>query len=137
MRKSKMVDSFTTFLGPEAIIEGTIEFKGAIQIDGTVNGKICSSQGMVKIGKTAIINAEIVVGIATIMGEVNGTVNASERIELKPPARVVGDIQAPEVSIEEGVIFNGTCTMPPNMISPKKSKDSPIKFPVSEQSKGK
>ena len=68
MRKSKMADSFTTVLGPDASIEGTIEFKGAIQLDGRVNGKI---------------------------------------------------------------------TMPPNMISPKKSKDSPIKFTVSEQSKGK
>ena len=136
MRKSKMLDSFTTILGPDASIEGTIEFEGAIQLDGTVNGKICSEHGMVSIGKTAVINAEIIVGIAKIMGEVNGTVTASERIEIKPPARIMGDIQAPEVSIEEGVIFNGHCTMPPNEISPKKSKDSPIKFPVSEQSKG-
>jgi len=55
------------------------------------------------------VNAEIIVNVAIITGEVNGTIDARERIEVYPPGRVMGDIQAPAVLIESGVIFNVDC----------------------------
>ena len=57
------------------------------------------------------MNSKIIVNVAIIMGEVNGTIDAKEKIEVYPPGRVVGDIQAPVVLIESGVIFNGNCSM--------------------------
>jgi len=45
------------------------------------------------------------------MGEVNGTIHAKEKIEVYPPGRIVGDIQAPVVLIESGAIFNGNCSI--------------------------
>ena len=43
-----------------------------------------------------------------ISGEVMGNVFAAERIELRGTARVFGDIEAPVVVVEEGVVFEGT-----------------------------
>jgi len=132
MRKTKKTDAVGTFLGSDASVEGTLAFNGTIQLDGKVKGKISSNGGTVIIGEKAVIDADIVVGVAIIKGEVNGTINASERITLQPPAKVVGDIQAPEISIEENVIFDGNCAMKSRAVSTGKTTDAPQK-PFSQQ----
>jgi cytoskeletal protein CcmA (bactofilin family) len=59
---------------------------------------------------------------ATIKGEIKGTVRATERLELFPPARVYGDINAPVIQIDAGVIFEGTCTIQPKENSTSKTE---------------
>ncbi len=111
MKKDKGSDRISTFIGADASIDGTIEFKGTIRVDGAVKGKISSSSGTVVVGEKAVVNAEVNVNVAVIMGELNGTINAGERIEVYPPGKVGGDIHAPVISIEPGGIFNGSCEM--------------------------
>lgn len=121
MSKGKKGDSISTFLGSDATIEGTIDFQGTIRLDGTVKGKICSNGGTVIVGENAVVNAEIVVDVAVIMGEVQGTIDAREKIEIYHPGKVVGDIQAPVISIDAGVVFNGNCAMKARTISSKQA----------------
>ena len=111
MKKEKGSDRISTFIGADASIDGNIEFKGTIRVDGTVKGKITSKTGTVVVGEKAVVNAEVYVNVAVIMGELNGMVEAQERIEVYPPGRVGGDIQAPVISIEPGGVFNGSCSM--------------------------
>ena len=120
MKKDKGVDRIATFIGADASIDGTIEFKGTIRVDGTVKGKISSDSGTVVVGEKAVVNAEVQVNVAVIMGELNGTINARERIEVYPPGRVGGDIHAPVISIEPGGIFNGNCEMKTHAVKPAK-----------------
>ncbi|MBT8351870.1 MAG: polymer-forming cytoskeletal protein [Deltaproteobacteria bacterium] len=122
MKKGKKHDSISTFLGSDASIDGTIEFRGAIRLDGNVKGKINSNGGTVIVGEKAEVDAKIAVGVAIIMGRVHGTIDAQDRIEIYPPGRVVGDIQAPVITVEEGGIFNGKCIMKIEKISLKKKK---------------
>ena len=110
MKKTKP-QTINTLLGAGTSIEGTIEFNNTVRLDGNVKGKISSKQGTVIIGERAVVNAEIIVDVAIIMGEVNGTIHAKEKIEVYPPGRITGDIQAPVVLIESGVVFNGNCFM--------------------------
>lgn len=111
MKKDKQTDRISTFIGADASIDGTIDFKGTIRVDGKVKGKIVSNGGTVVVGEKAAVDAELYVNVAVVMGEVNGTINAQERIEVYPPGRVGGNIQAPVISIEPGGLFNGTCKM--------------------------
>jgi cytoskeletal protein CcmA (bactofilin family) len=111
MKKDKKIASISTFLGSDSSIEGTIEFKGTMRLDGRVKGKISSNGGTLIVGEEAVIDADIVAGAIIVMGEVSGTINAEERLEVYPPGRVNGDIQAAVISIEPGGILNGTCTM--------------------------
>ena len=111
MKKEKGSDRISTFIGADASIDGNIEFKGTIRVDGAVKGKISSNSGTVVVGEKAVVNAEVYVNVAVIMGELNGTINAKERIEVYPPGRVGGDIHAPVISIEPGGVFNGNCEM--------------------------
>ena len=111
MKKEKNTDRISTFIGADACFDGTIEFKGTIRVDGQVKGKMVSSGGTVIVGEKAAVDAELQVNVVVVMGEVNGKINAKERIEVYPPGRVGGDIQSPVVSIEPGGIFNGSCIM--------------------------
>ncbi|OQX24082.1 MAG: hypothetical protein BWK80_22690 [Desulfobacteraceae bacterium IS3] len=135
-KKTKM-GPISTFLGYGSTIEGTIEFQGTIRLDGNVRGKITSNGGTVIIGEKAVINADIIVDGAVIMGEVNGTIDAKEKIEVYPPGRVIGDIKAPIISIDTGAVFNGSCGMKSQVFSPKKATDSSKKLSVNDEPKRK
>jgi cytoskeletal protein CcmA (bactofilin family) len=111
MKKEKKIDAVSTFLGHEAVFEGTIEFKGTVRLDGKVKGKIVSNDGTVIIGDKATVEAEIDVETVIIKGSVTGKVQARNRIEAYPPARILGELQAPTISIDSGVVFNGSCSM--------------------------
>lgn len=111
MKKEKKIDAVSTFLGHDAFFDGTINFKGTIRLDGKVNGKIVSDDGTVIIGDKATVDAEITVETVIIKGCVNGKIQAKDRIEAYPPARIVGELQAPTITIDSGVVFNGNCSM--------------------------
>ena len=111
MKKLEFRHGISTFHGADASVEGAIEFEGTIRMDGNFKGKISSPGGVVIIGERAVIDAEINVGVAVIMGKVTGFVNASDKIELFPPAKVSGDLRAPVVAMESGVFFHGSCIM--------------------------
>ena len=111
MKKKERADHISTLLGVGTAIEGTLEFKDTIRLDGTVIGKIISEKGTLIIGERAVVEAKIRVGTAIIKGTVNGHIQATERVDIYPPAKITGDIQAPVVSIETGVFFEGNCSM--------------------------
>ncbi len=111
MKKKESADHISTLLGVGTTIEGTLAFKDTIRLDGAVSGKIVSEKGTVIIGERAVVEAQIRVGTAIVKGTVNGHIQASERIDVYPPAKITGDIQAPVISIETGVFFNGNCNM--------------------------
>jgi cytoskeletal protein CcmA (bactofilin family) len=111
MKKVKKIDAVSTFLGHETVFDGTIEFKGTVRLDGKVKGKIVSKDGTVIIGDKATVEAEIAVETVIIKGSVTDKVQAKNRIEAYPPARIVGELQAPTISIDSGVVFNGSCSM--------------------------
>ena len=111
MKKKENADHISTLLGVGTTIEGTLSFKDTIRLDGTVSGKIDSDKGTVIIGERAVVEAQIRVGTAIVKGTVNGHIQATERIDVYPPAKITGDIQAPVISIETGVFFCGNCNM--------------------------
>lgn len=111
MKKGKTVDSVNTIIGKDASFEGVMEFSGSIRIDGKITGKINSDGGTVIIGETAKVEADIEVSIAIVRGDLKGKIDATDRIEIYPPARVDGSIVAPVISIDTGVVFNGNCEM--------------------------
>ena len=136
MKKERKVDSISTFLGADSTFEGAIEFQGTIRVDGKVSGKISSNSGTLIVGEKASIDADVSVSVAVVMGEVNGTIDAKDRIEVYPPGRIGGDIQAPVISVQPGGIFNGTCAMKALGNSSTTTKSTPKILPVSVDAKG-
>jgi cytoskeletal protein CcmA (bactofilin family) len=110
----KNADKDIQMLGPRSVVEGNLVFEGTLFLNGHVKGAIESRAGTIVVGEDAMLHADIVVRKATIKGEIKGTVRATERIELYPPARVYGDINSPVIQIDAGVIFEGACSIKPN-----------------------
>lgn len=90
--------------------EGKLTFEGTVRINGKFSGEIFSD-GVLIVGEGASIEGRVDVGSVVVHGEVNGTLKAHDRIEMHTPAVVEGDITAQTLVIDEGVIFEGSCSM--------------------------
>ena len=100
----------TVFLGADSALEGQLNFKGQARLDGRFLGNI-QGDGTLIIGPSAQVEAEINASRVVISGKLTGNVQASERIELKSPGKLKGNISSPLVVMDEGVLFEGHCSM--------------------------
>ena len=108
MKKNQ--DQINSFLGKDTEFEGKLSFTGAVRIDGVFEGEI-STKGTLIVGETAIIKADIHISHMVISGEVHGNIVAENSIRIHAPGKVFGNIQSPILTIDEGVIFEGSCQM--------------------------
>src|SRR5579863_8334206 len=119
-----------TILGKESEFDGKLTFDGQVRIDGKFQGQINTKDTLV-IGDGARVNAEINAGTVIVNGSVEGNIKAAQLIELHQPGRIKGNLDTPALSIDRGVIFEGTCKMeggsgkplsmpPPLSLEPKK-----------------
>jgi cytoskeletal protein CcmA (bactofilin family) len=99
-----------TFLGKDTHFEGKLKFEGALRVDGRFEGEI-AAKGNLIIGEEAVVKADILVSYASISGEFHGNITAEQRVDLHAPAKVFGNLQAPSVVMDEGVIFEGNTRM--------------------------
>ncbi len=97
-------------LGKGAKIIGALYFEAGVQINCEIEGELYA-QGELQIGESAVIKAKIEGADIQIRGTVEGNIMATRRISLLRPARVLGNISAPSLHIEEGVVFEGSCSM--------------------------
>jgi cytoskeletal protein CcmA (bactofilin family) len=99
-----------TLLGKGSEFEGKLTFEGQVRIDGKFQGQIITKDVLV-IGDGAKVQAEIQAGTVIINGQVEGNVKATQIIELKTPGRVKGNLETPSLSMDRGVIFEGSLKM--------------------------
>lgn len=99
-----------TLLGKGSEFDGKLTFEGQVRIDGKFTGQIVTKDVLV-IGDGARVMAEIQAGTVIINGTVEGNVRATQIIELHMPARVKGNLEAPALQMDKGVIFEGSLKM--------------------------
>lgn len=104
-RKEKVLDV-------DASMQGNLNFKDPVdlRINGSFEGEL-TTKGSLTIGKEAKVKAKISGDEIIIAGIVKGDINAKKRIELIPPAKVIGTIITPSLTVKEGAIFKGACDM--------------------------
>ena len=102
--------NLNAFLGEGTSFKGTLTFEGTVRIDGRLEGEIFTKD-MLVIGEGAQVTASIHAGVVVIGGTVHGNVTAERKVEINPTGRLYGNICTPSLVIEEGVIFEGSCTM--------------------------
>ena len=109
-KRPPKTSDLTAFIDEGSEIEGKYTFSGTVMLNGKFKGEISSNDTLI-IGEKGVINASIRAGVVLISGEVVGNVLGLERVELRGTARVFGDVEAPVVVVEEGVLFEGHCRM--------------------------
>lgn len=106
-------DENFTFLGKGVDFKGIVNFDGTVRIDGRLEGEIHAS-GTLIVGDHAILKGTISVGTLITSGKINGTVSASEKVQILKPAVLIGDVKTPAISVEEGAHLHGMCEMGAN-----------------------
>jgi cytoskeletal protein CcmA (bactofilin family) len=99
------------FVGNGTVLTGETNFQAMLRVDGHLTGRVSSESGTLIVGSTGRVDANILVAAAMINGTVNGDIIASEKVELGRTARVIGNVQAPRLTIEDGAVFEGSCSM--------------------------
>jgi cytoskeletal protein CcmA (bactofilin family) len=103
-------EGITTILADDLEIQGIIKFKSSLMIKGILEGEIIS-EGLLIAGSTAKVAAKITTKNLISHGEIQGDVTASEQVILKNTAVHNGNITTPNIVIESGSVFNGSCIM--------------------------
>jgi cytoskeletal protein CcmA (bactofilin family) len=65
-----------------------------------------------------------------ILGQVQGNVAASDKVDIRKNARLVGDITTSRISIEDGAVFKGSIDI--NKTEPGSSPVPGLKFALAE-----
>ena len=100
----------TTAIGPTIVIKGKLRSDEDLIVRGRIDAEISSSKALL-IENSGIIKANIKVKSARISGVVVGNVTAEERVEIAPDGRMVGDLTAPKIILNDGAAFRGRIDM--------------------------
>ncbi len=101
--------ALNTIIGRGTQFEGTMQVENSVRIDGIFKGELNCS-GALTISQTGEVHAQVGGKEIYINGVVHGTVRA-EKVHLDSQARFIGDIFASALSISEGALFHGNCSM--------------------------
>ena len=114
-QKTPMVENTDTVR--EVMIGTTIKIKGEVTgdedllIEGSVEGSINLSEFDLTIGQSGNLTAEVRAKTVKVGGHVTGDIHASQNVIVTKSARMVGNIKAPRVSLEDGADFKGSIDM--------------------------
>ncbi len=108
--KKKQVEDTKAFLGKGAEFVGKLIFSGNVRIDGDFQGEIVG-EGSVDIGQGAQVKANMTVGSVYIGGDVQGSIQVKEKINIHSTGRLYGDVKTPVFVMEEGSVFDGRSHM--------------------------
>src|SRR5579863_6897823 len=98
------------YLDKGSKISGKLFFEGPVRIDGQVDGEISSSDAVV-VGESAVITAQVKAASVVIAGKISGDIIAGKRVEIRPTAKVFGNLTSPVLVVHDGALFEGHCTM--------------------------
>lgn len=107
-----------TVIGPESSFDGKLTFQGAVRIDGKFSGEIVTDDVLV-VGDGALVKAELRVGSLVLNGTIEGNVTAKNAIQIHAPGVLRGNMTTPSLTIDRGVIFEGSCHMDKSGQPPK------------------
>jgi len=108
-----------TTIGPSIVIRGDITSEEAVTLHGRVKGDIVMHNAPLTISEVAHVDGTIRGDKIVVGGTVQGTVTATERLELRPTADVDGSLSADRILLADGARFNGLIDMARRTIAVK------------------
>ena len=95
------------FIGQSVVIKGELSCGEDLYIDGQVEGTIDPKGNRLTIGPNGRVKANVTACAVVVQGKLEGNIQASDRVDLKQSAVVMGDIATHRISIDEGAYFKG------------------------------
>jgi len=98
-------------IGPSIVVKGEVSGDEDLVIQGEVDGSVSLGLHMVTIGGGGRVKADVTGRVITVEGSVEGDLEAKEQIVLRGGSKVLGDLKAPRVVLEDGASFKGLVDM--------------------------
>ena len=122
---------YSTVLGPDAKFKGDLTFDSAAKVLGHIEGSI-KSKGKVLIANGSRCKASVTAQEVSIEGFIEGNVEATERVEIKPKGRISGDVVASRMTMADGAAIDGHVRIglddkAPSTTEPKMATAQPAK----------
>jgi cytoskeletal protein CcmA (bactofilin family) len=105
-------------IGKAVKINGQIYSKEDLYVDGDVEGTIELQEHRLTIGPNGKVHSAVKAREVVILGNVQGNVDASDKLEIRKDARLVGDIKTARIIIEDGAYFKGSI----DIVKPEQAK---------------
>jgi cytoskeletal protein CcmA (bactofilin family) len=100
-------------LGPSLSWEGKLSGEEDLLVEGRFRGEIQMPAHQVTIGSQGQIEGEVRASAIIVEGEVRGNLSAAQQVLVRASGRVMGDIRAPRVALDQGCRFKGAIDMEP------------------------
>ena len=95
-------------IGKAVKINGQIYSKEDLYVDGDVEGTIELQEHRLTIGPNGKVHSSVKAREVVVLGNIQGNVDASDKLEIRKDARLVGDIKTARIIIEDGAYFKGS-----------------------------
>ena len=99
-----------TLIGAKTRINGDVEFSGGLHLDGYINGNVKCELGegaVLSVSEQGCIEGSVTVPNIVLNGIVKGDIEAGDRVELGPKARVLGSVQYTTIETAVGAQILG------------------------------
>jgi cytoskeletal protein CcmA (bactofilin family) len=99
-----------TLIGAKTKINGDVEFVGGLHLDGYINGNVKSETGSgttLSVSEQGCIEGSVIVTNIVLNGIVKGDIEAGDRVEMGPKARVLGSVHYTTIETAVGAQING------------------------------
>lgn len=94
-------------IGKSVVMKGQLISREDLTIDGEIEGTVELQEHRLTVGPNGRLQANVKAREIVVQGTIHGNVDASERIEIRKDAKVVGDIKTARIVIEDGAFLKG------------------------------
>ena len=95
-------------IGKSVMIKGQIFSREDLTIDGEVDGSVELHEHRLTVGPNGKLQAGVKAREVVVLGTIHGNVEASDKIDIRKDAKLVGDIKTSRIVIEDGAYFKGS-----------------------------
>jgi cytoskeletal protein CcmA (bactofilin family) len=109
-KTNKPQNRIDSLIGATTRIEGNVIFSGGLRVDGIVRGNVASvaeEPGTLVVSADARIDGEVQAAHIVVNGAINGSVHATETLELQAGSRVKGDVYYKSIEVHQGAVVEG------------------------------
>ena len=109
-KKQRNHGRMQVLVGPDGKVNGDVHFNGRCHIEGVVKGGVSAdpdTDSELTIIDTGTVDGGVTVPYVVLNGIVKGDVFASQRVELGPTARVIGNVYYNLIEMAIGAEING------------------------------
>ena len=95
-------------IGRSLVIKGEVNGTESLYIDGRIEGAVNFAGHRVTIGGNGSVAANINAREVVIIGEVQGNIQCTDRLDIRSEGSLTGDIVTQRISIEDGAFLKGS-----------------------------